>query len=105
LYPTQGNVLHLQFLITLAYLMLRRWNGAETGRDVNVELKSQGRPSQSRKESILNYLLMGKRGLYTKVMEGSDQEDRIKKISDLLEEGRILAAACLGELTITWKRS
>jgi len=34
---------------------------------------------------------MGKRGLYTKVKEGSDQEDRISKISDLLEEGRILA--------------
>jgi len=34
---------------------------------------------------------MGKRGLYTKVKEGLDQEDRIKKMSDLLEEGRILA--------------
>jgi len=44
-----------------------------------------------------------------------DQEDQIKKISDLLEEGKILTgktvagvktvAACLGELTITWKRS
>jgi len=53
---------------------------------------------------------MGNRGLYTKVKEGLDQE-----ISDLLEECRILtgnkylgvrtAAACLGELTITWKGS
>jgi len=49
---------------------------------------------------------MGKRGLYTKVNEESDQEDQIKKISDLTEEDRILAgneragvktaAACLG---------
>jgi len=82
---------------------------------MNVELKSQKRPSQSRKESILNCLLMGKRVFYTKVKEGWDQEDRIKKISDLLEGGRILAgnkragvrtaAACLGEVTITWKGS
>jgi len=85
-------------------------NGTEMGRDVNIELKSQRRPSQSRKESILNSLLMGNRDLYTKVKEGSDQE-----ISDFLEEGRILAgnkyvgmrtaAPCLGELTITWKGS
>jgi len=47
----------------------------EIGGDVNVELKSQWRPSQSRNESILNYLLTGKRGLYTKVKEGSDQEN------------------------------
>jgi len=77
---------------------------------VNVKLKSQWRISQSRKESILNYLLMENRGLYTKVKEGSDQE-----ILDLLEEGRMLernkyaggrtVAACLGELTITWKGS
>jgi len=33
-------------------------NGTETGGNVNIELKSQWRPSQSRKESILNYLLM-----------------------------------------------
>jgi len=48
---------------------------------------------------------MGNRGLCTKVKEGSDQG-----ISDLLEEGKILAGnkyagmrtagACLGELTI-----
>jgi len=50
-------------------------NGTETGGDVNVELKFQWRPSQSRKESILNCLLMGNRGLYTKVKEGSDQEN------------------------------
>jgi len=81
-------------------------NGTEMGGDVNVELKSQWRPSLTRKESILNYLLMGQSGLYTKVNEESDQEDRIKKISDLTEEDRILAgnkwagvktaAACLG---------
>jgi len=29
-------------------------NGTEMGGDVNVELKSELRPSQSRKESILN---------------------------------------------------
>jgi len=33
---------------------------------------------------------MGKRGLYTKVKEGSDRADLIKKISDLLEEGSLL---------------
>jgi len=44
--------------------------------------------------------------LYIKVKEGSDQE-----ISDLSEEGKDIgrkvktAAACLDELTITWKRS
>jgi len=53
---------------------------------------------------------MERGALYTKVKEGSDQEN-----SDLSEEGRLLAgnkrsgseniAACLGELTITWKRS
>jgi len=51
---------------------------------------------------------MGKRGLYTKVKEGSDRADLIKKISDLLEEGSLLdgnkwaevktAAACLKRL-------
>jgi len=35
--------------------------GVETGGEVIVELKSQFRPSQSRKESILNCLLKGKR--------------------------------------------
>jgi len=53
---------------------------------------------------------MGNRGLYTKVKEGSDRET-----SYLFEEGRILAgnkyagvrtaAACSGELAITWKGS
>jgi len=56
--------------------------GTETGGEVIVELKSQCRPSQSRKESILNCLLKGKRCfIYTKVKEGSDQE-----ISDLSEK-------------------
>jgi len=50
-------------------------NGKKMGGDVNVELKSQGKPSQSRRESILNCLLMQKRGLYTKVKEGLDQEN------------------------------
>jgi len=50
-------------------------NRTETGGDVNVEQKSQWRPSQSREESILNCSLMGKRGLYTKVKDGSDQEN------------------------------
>jgi len=34
---------------------------------------------------------MGNRGLYRKVKEGLDLEDRIKKISDFLEEGKLLA--------------
>jgi len=34
--------------------------GTETGGDMIVELKSQWRPSKSRKESILNCLLRGK---------------------------------------------
>jgi len=55
------------------------------GGEVNVELKSYWRPSQSRKESILNCLFMGKRSFIYKSKGGSDQE-----ISDLLEEGRIL---------------
>jgi len=67
--------------------MLLRRNGG-------VERNGNGRrcePSQSRKESILNCLLMGNRGLYRKVKEGLDLEDRIKKISDFLEEGKLLA--------------
>jgi len=78
-------------------------NGTVTGGDENVELKSQWRPSQSREESILNNLLLGNRGLYTKVKERSDQE-----ISDLLEEGRILAGnkyTGMRALTIAWKGS
>jgi len=35
--------------------------GTETGGEMIVELKFQCRPSQSRKESILNCLLKGKR--------------------------------------------
>jgi len=60
--------------------------GTEEGGCANIELKSQLRPSQSRKESILNCLLIGSGNLYTKVKEGSDQE-----ISDLSEEGKIMA--------------
>jgi len=95
--------------------MLWRQNG---GRERNANRNGCERRAkipvktfQSRKESILNCLLMENRGLYTKVCEGLDQEDQIKKISNLLEEGRILvgnkyagvttAVACLGELTIT----
>jgi len=59
----------------------------EMGGEVIVELKSQWRPSQSRKESILiTVYSWGREALYTKVKAGSDQE-----ILDLLEEGRILA--------------
>jgi len=49
------------------------------GGDMIVELKSQLRSSQSRKESILNCLLKGKRCFIYKIKEGSDQGDRIKK--------------------------
>jgi len=54
--------------------------------------------------------LIGSGGFIYKIKEGW-----LKKILDLLEEGRILAgnkyagvrteAACLGELTISWKGS
>jgi len=49
-------------------------NGTEMGGDVNVELKSLWRPSQSRKESILNCLFVGKRSFIYK------RRDRIKVI-------------------------
>jgi len=45
-------------------------NGVEMGGDMNVELKSQWRPSQSRKESILNYLFMGKKSFIYKSKGG-----------------------------------
>jgi len=66
-----------------------RRNRAETGGEVIVELKSQWRPSQSRKESILKCLFMGMRSFIYKSKGRirsmwSDQE-----ISDLLDEGRI----------------
>jgi len=68
--------------------------------------KSQWRPSQSRKESILNCLLIYNRGFkYTgEIKSGSRKSlDRIKKITDLLEEGKNgrkdkLTAACLKRL-------
>jgi len=40
------------------------------GGEVNVELKSQWRPSQSRKESILNCSFMGKRSFIYKSKGG-----------------------------------
>jgi len=91
-------------------------NEMQSGRDVNVELESQRRPSQSRKESILSCLLMGNRSFIYKSKGGIGSEGSDQEISDLLEEVRVLAgkikeagvktaAACLGELTITEKRS
>jgi len=66
-------------------------NRTEMGGDVNVELKSQWRPSQSRKESILNCLLMGNRGFIYKSKGGIGPEGSDQGISNLLEEGRVLA--------------
>jgi len=106
-------VLWLFFLASLMFWCRNEAEiGVEAGGCANSKLKSQWRPSQSRKESILNCLLIGSEGfihkskggigsarsdqenigpLYTKVKEGSDQQDWIKKISDLSEEGKILA--------------
>jgi len=52
--------------------MLQRWNegGTETEGEVIVEPKSQFRPSQSRKESILNCLYMWKRSFIYKSKGG-----------------------------------
>jgi len=68
----------------------KRCRSGDGTRSDSDELKSQWRPSQSRKESILNCLLMGRCYLiYTNEWEiGSRWWDR--EISDLLEEGRIL---------------
>jgi len=57
---------------------------------VIVELKSQFRPSQSRKESILNFLLKGKRCFLYRNKGGTGSRGSDQEISDLLEEGRIL---------------
>jgi len=62
-------------------------NGTETGGDVNVELKCQQRPSQSRKESILNCLFMGKRSFIYKSKGGIGSDRSNQEISDHLEEG------------------
>jgi len=74
--------MYVAFLQTLACLMLRCRNegGDRNGRRggcANVELKSQRRPSQSRRESILNCLLMANRGFKTKI-----KGDRINTISE-----------------------
>jgi len=47
-----------------------RQNGTEMGGEVNIELKSQWRPSRSRKYSILNCLFMGKRSFIYKSKGG-----------------------------------
>jgi len=63
-------------------------NGTEEGGDANVKLKSWWRPSQSRKESILNCLLIGS-GVFiykSKGRIGSARSDQ--EMSDLLEEGK-----------------
>jgi len=59
----------------------------ETEGDVNVELKSQWRPSQSRKESILNCLFMGERSFIYKSKGGIGSDRSDQELSDLLEEG------------------
>jgi len=66
-------------------------NGTETGGDVNVELKSKWRPSQSRKESILNCLLVGKRSFIYKSKGGVGSEGSDQEISNFLEEGKSIS--------------
>jgi len=58
---------------------------------VIVELKSQWRPFQSRKESILKCLFMGKGSFIYKSKGGIESERSDQEISDLLEEGSLLA--------------
>jgi len=72
----------------------------------NVELKSQ-----SRKESILNCLLMGKEKLLYKSKGGirsriyRTSQKRVGYWREIKVVGVKTVAACLGELTITGKRS
>jgi len=89
--------------------MLQGQNGGRerdrSGGDVNIELKSQWRPSQSRKESILKCLLMRNRRFICKSKGGIRSEGSDQEILDLLEEGRILAGvktatAWLDEFTL-----
>jgi len=54
---------------------------------VDEEQKSQWSPSQSRKESILNCLLMGNRGFIYKSKGGVGSEGSDQEKTDLLEEG------------------
>jgi len=57
----------------------------EGGNCERVERESQRLPSQSKKESILNCLLKGNRGfINTRAIK-----KRIKKLSDLTEEGKL----------------
>jgi len=71
---------------------------------------------QSRKESILNCLLIGSGGFIYKSKGGIGSARSDQEISDIFEEGEKYwreitvagvntAAACVGELTITWKGS
>jgi len=53
-----------------------------------VELKSQWRPSQSRKESIPNCLLIGSGGFIYKSKGGIGSGRSDQEISNLLEEGK-----------------
>jgi len=55
-------------------------NKTEMGGDVNIELKSQWRPSQSRKESILNCLFMGKRSFIYKSKGGIGSDGSYQEI-------------------------
>jgi len=60
--------------------------GMEEGGYANVKLKSQWRPSQSRKESILNILLEGSGGFIYKSKGGIGSALLDQEITDLLEE-------------------
>jgi len=95
----------------LASLMLwRRNEGGELNRN-------RRRCKHWAKIPVKTFLVMKRINteLFIDGKEGSDQKDRIKKIWELSEEGRILAeikvvgvktaVACLGELTITGLRS
>jgi len=78
--------------------------GAEMGWDMIVELKSQCRPSQSRKESILNCLLRGKWCFTYKSKGGIGSRNigplgRGWNIGGNKRAGLKTMAACLGELT------
>jgi len=75
--------------------------GTEMGGDVNVELKSQWRPSQLRKESIF----MGKGSFISKSKGGIRSRNIGPLRREIKHAGVRTAVACLGKLTITWKRS
>jgi len=85
-----------------------RYRSGDGRRSDCNELKSQWRPSKSRKESILNCLLMGRWCFICKMREISDQGDRIEKYRTSwkrvgywreINAGVKAKATCLGELT------